>query len=127
MSRKSEAANRELRRKKVAANLLAGLTYRQMAEAIEVSLGTICNDVKVIMGRWNREHAADAGRLMESRFDRAINAIWDKVLEGNVPAVTAMLKIEDQRAKLGGLYAPVKSDPGTLTVEFKGNINPDAL
>lgn len=34
----------------------------------------------------------------------------------------------DRRCKILGVDAPVKSDiGGTLTVEFKGNINPDAL
>ena len=110
MSRKNKEAEREQRRKTVAVNLLSGLTYRQMAEPMGVSLGTISNDVKIILGRWRREHAADAERLMEARFDRALNAIWNKVMDGDIPAINAMLKIEDQRAKLGGMYAPVKSE-----------------
>ena len=127
MSRKSEAAKREVRRKQVAANLLAGLTYRQMAGALGVGIGTIARDVKIIMGRWAREHVESVKQLMEARFDRALNAIWDDVRDGNIAAINTMLKIEEQRAKLGGLNAPVKADVTSGGERIKGYciVSPD--
>jgi len=44
-------AEAEERRKKVAANLLAGLNYRDMAEALNIGIGTISGDVKMILKR----------------------------------------------------------------------------
>ncbi|HNT74387.1 MAG TPA: hypothetical protein PKH77_05140 [Anaerolineae bacterium] len=111
MTRKSAAAERELRRKQVAANLLAGLNYREMAEALDVSLGTIKGDVDIVLGRWQQEQAGDVAdyvTLAERRLDRALNAIWGDVLAGDSKAITAMLKIEERRAKLRGLDQPDK-------------------
>ena len=111
MTRKAVAAARELRRRQVAANLLAGLNYREMAEALGVSLGTIKNDVDFVMGHWQREQVAaatDYVTLQERRLDRALNAIWARVLNGDDKAIAAMLKIEERRAKLRGLDQPDK-------------------
>jgi hypothetical protein len=110
MSRKNQEAEVELRRKKVAANLLGGLNYRQMAEALGVSIGTISSDVKIILGRWQREQVKDAGDYVQMelvRLDRALNAIWDRVLEGDLKAIETMLKIEERRARLLDLDAPI--------------------
>ena len=119
MARKSAAAAaREHRRKHVAANLLAGLTYREMAEAFGVSLGTIKNDVDFVMRHWQHEQVevtADYVSLQERRLDRALNAIWGDVLTGDVKAISALLKIEERRAKLRGLDQPEK-------VEHSGSV-----
>lgn len=106
MSRKNKEAERELRRRKVAANLLAGHTYRSMAEALEVSIGTIADDVKIIMGRWKREQVADVDQVIQlevTRLDRALNAIWDQVLAGDNAAIRSMLQLMERRARLLGL------------------------
>lgn len=110
---KEQEANIEERRKKVAANLLAGLTYRQMAEVFGVSLGTIAEDVRVIIGRWQREQVKDTDEFVQIeliRLDRAINAIWTKVEAGDPTSIGLMLKIQERRAKYKGLDAPVKQE-----------------
>ena len=109
MTRKTAAAARELRRKKVLANLLAGVTYREMAAALDVSVGTIKNDVAIVLKRCQQQQADSAQQyvtLQNERLDRALNAIWADVLRGDTRAVTAMLKIEERRAKLNGSDAP---------------------
>ncbi len=109
MTYKAQRARAEERRKKVAANLLAGLTYRQMAETFDVALGTIAKDVKIILGRWRSEQVEDINdwvSLELTRLDRALNAVWDKVLEGDARAGDLYLRYAQHRAKLLGLYAP---------------------
>ena len=84
---KSDEVRREMRRKKVAANLLSGLTYREIAEALNCSIGTVSNDVSIILGRWRREQVADADRYVElecRRLDIALNALWGAIQEGKV-------------------------------------------
>lgn len=111
MSKKNDEAKRELRRKKVAANLVGGLNYRQMSEALEVSIGTIAADVKIILKRWEKEQVSEIDKIRQlelQRLDRALNAIWDRVLEGKTHAVAAMLKVMERRAKILGLDAPGK-------------------
>ena len=42
------------------------------------------------------------------RLDMAQHALWNRVINGDLPAVNCVLKIMDQRAKLVGLYKPEK-------------------
>jgi len=43
------------------------------------------------------------------RLDIAQSAIWTNVLRGDVPSVTALMRIMDRRAKLLGLDQPMKA------------------
>lgn len=109
MSRKSEEAQIELRRKTVAANLIGGLNYRDLAETLGVSIGTIASDVKVILGRWRREQVDatdDWVHLEARRLDKMLNAIWNNVIAGDLACLDRALKIMERRAKLLGLDAP---------------------
>lgn len=115
MSKKTKAAQREQRRIQVSANLLAGLNYRQMAGALEVSIGTIANDVKIILGRMQKEqivNVEDWVSLELSRIDRAMNAIWGQITDDDsktrLTAIDRMVKLMDLRSKYLGLYMPEK-------------------
>jgi hypothetical protein len=114
MSRKSKLAAIEERRKKVAVNLLAGLTYRQMAEALDVSVGTIASDVKIILGRWRREQVQtvdDYVTLQMRRFERAVHAVWKPVTDGDQRAIQTFLQIHDRMERLVGMNKPLKVAP----------------
>lgn len=105
-TKKTLASERELRRRKVSANLLAGLTYRQMAEALGVSVGTVATDVRLIIDRWRKEQVRDVDSWLQiqlRRLDTMLNAIWDKVLEGDLKAAETALHIIERQAKLIGL------------------------
>lgn len=106
MSKKASQLRIEERRKTVAANLLSGLNYRDIADALGVSVGTIANDVKVIVGRLHRETMTDIAQVVDlelRRLDRALNGIWQKVLNGDLAAIDRFLRISERRAKLLGL------------------------
>jgi predicted histidine transporter YuiF (NhaC family) len=90
---------REERRKKVAANLLAGLNYREIANALNVSIGTVSNDVEALLKRWRAEQVTSVGEwsaLNVKRLDRAINAIWGEVADGNLAAIDRLQKLIEQ-------------------------------
>lgn len=132
MSRKNKEAEREIRRKKVAANLLAGLNYRAMAEALGVSLSTVAEDVKIILGRWRREQVGLVDQVMQLelvRLDRALNAIWEQVLAGDHRAITSMLKIMERRAKLLGLdeQPPGAAEEKPMIVKILRGVSMDDL
>ena len=113
MSRKTGEAQREDRRRVVAANLLAGLTYREMAAALDISLGTVTNDVGIILGRWKREQvetADECAQIELRRLDRIVNAIWTDVQSGKLSSIDRMLKIMERRARLLGLDAKQELD-----------------
>lgn len=123
MSRKTDEARREERRKQVAANLLAGLNYRDMADALGVSLGTISADVRMILGRWQREQVEtiDDWVVVQCRqIDRALNAIWSKVLDGDLAAIDRAVKLMERKSKLLGMDKPEKREHSG-TVEVKQN------
>ena len=93
----------------MAANLKAGLNYREIAEALDVGLGTIARDVKIILGRWQKEQVSEIDGhviLQLAQVDSAINAIWKKVIEGNFGAVDRLIKLLERKAKLLGLDKP---------------------
>lgn len=106
IQKKTDTAERELRRRKVAANLLAGLSYRQMAEALGVSIGTIAADVRTIIDHWRKEQVQDVDSWMQvqlRRLDTILNAIWTRVLEGDLKAAETALKVIERQAKLLGM------------------------
>lgn len=106
-NKKSKSAEITDRRRVVAANLKAGATYMDIAGALSVSVGTIANDVKELMKQWNESTTTDIEQYVSlelRRLDDATNSIWDKVRDGELPAIDRMLKIMDQRAKYLGLY-----------------------
>ena len=112
---KGKEWTREERRKHVAANLVSGMNYRDIQAALEargcdVSLGTIANDVRVLLGRLQREQVSDVEQWVAvecRRLDTALNAIWDKVQNGNLRAIDRLMAIQNQRAKYLGLFKPV--------------------
>lgn len=99
----------EKRRAIVAANVLAGLNYRDMAKQLEVSLGTIANDVKIVAKRYREEQIseyADIVQLELRRIDTALNAIWTDVKLGSKSAIDTMIALQNQRAKYLALFEP---------------------
>lgn len=116
---------REQRRKLVMANLLAGATYREIAEALHCSIGTVANDYKVLLRRLNRETIRDTDQyvLIECRrLDVALNAIFPKVKSGDLKAIDRMLAIMNRRARYMGLDEPVefRLSDAELLAEYQG-------
>lgn len=116
--RGSKKAEIERRRRAVITNLLAGLTYREIADGLGVSLGTVAKDVKAILTRWQREQVQGAGEHVQlelRRLDVGLNAIWGKVRAGDMAAIDRMLRIMDRRARYLGL-----DTPSVVDVQSKG-------
>jgi len=114
----------EKRRGIVAANVLAGLNYRDMALQLGVSLGTIANDVKIVARRYREEQIseyADIVQLEIRRIDTALNGIWDGVKAGDRDSVTMLVMLQNQRAKYLALFDP---ELGRLGLLFP-NLNND--
>ena len=47
-------------------------------------------------------------KIETERLDMAQSAIWNKVLQGEIPAVQALIRIQERRAKLLGLDQPFR-------------------
>lgn len=117
--RQREEIEREERRKKVAANLVAGLNYREIAQALGVSIGTVSNDVALLVRRWRVEQISDVGQwqaLNVKRLDRAINAIWGEVADGNLAAIDRLQKLIEQQGRLMGFDQSVHLEAERIAV-----------
>jgi len=99
----------EERRAIVAANILAGASYRHIAKTLGVSPATIAKDFKAIIKGWQEESRDIIGDWVPvevHRLDVMVNAIWDDVRGGDLKAMDRMLRVMERRARLLGLDAP---------------------
>lgn len=106
------------RRNRVAANILAGLTYSDIAAHLGVSVGTVQADADEIRRTWQREQLMAADEYISQelrRLDTAQSSIWQKVLDGDLGAVDRFIKISQRRMKLLGLDV----DETKITVDWR--------
>ena len=122
MGRKKMAPefNRTERRQRVTAGLQAGLTFREIAEALDCALGTVHNDCKHVMNEMLKESISDVGqyRALElRRIDMAWNAIWKRVRDGELGAIDRLVTLQNQRAKYwAGLHEPERIETKDTTL-----------
>ncbi len=96
----------ENRRRTVATNLLAGATYREIAEALNVSPATVASDVKAIVSQWQDHYADTANKFLHvqyRRLDVLLNGVWDPARNGSLPHLDRVLSIMDRQNALMGL------------------------
>jgi hypothetical protein len=116
----------ENRRNIVAANLLAGASYREIARAVNVSPATVSSDCKHILNQW-REHytktAQNYADLQLRRYDILINALWERAIKGDIPAVDRTLTIMDKQNHLLGIKpeTPTINIPHIQIIEVSKN------
>ncbi len=97
------------RRKLVAANMLAGASYRDIAAALGVSKSTVANDFKAIIKEWREQYTDDIdswAKIQLRRLDVLINAIWDRARNGDYQAIDRVMKLMHQQSKLLGIEGP---------------------
>lgn len=112
-----------------------GMSYRAIADRLEVSFQQVQRDVTEELKRLAalNLNAADELRQLElERLDRIIAGMDHWVQAGNAQAAMATLKAMDTRAKLLGLYAPEKVQAITWQDEIinllrTGQITPEQV
>ena len=85
---------------------LAGASYRDIAQALDVSPATAMQDCKEALADIPMQQADEMRTVELSRLDRLQRAVWPKAVKGDLQAVDRAIKIIDRRAKLFGLDAP---------------------
>ncbi len=121
------------RRAAVSQGVLARRPYRQIAEELGVSLGTVERDVAVLKEQWAKEynqlgsHFEAALQTLDSLQDMAIRAAAKGDEDTELQAINQIKSIQDQRNKLLGLYPtpgknddPPPSGPITLKIDIIG-------
>jgi hypothetical protein len=95
----------------------AGGTYRAISDALNLSgPGRAWKLVDRALRDFIEEPAESVRALALARLDDMLLAIWPLARKGHLGAVDRVLKIEERRAKLLGLDAPVKSEVGGAMV-----------
>lgn len=99
-----------------------GKTIREIAEQLGVSVGQAHVDVRAAMGsiaKEAEENVSEQRGLELGRLERALEIVESVLTNSNgadqgdelaLKALDRLVKIQDQRAKLLGLYAPEKKD-----------------
>jgi hypothetical protein len=96
----------EERRKKVAANILAGATYQDIARALDVSVGTIASDYKAILREWRAVYSNSLDKFIQlqlRRLDVLLNGVWERARKGDEKSVEAALAIMGRMDLLMGV------------------------
>ena len=129
LSKEAELAL-EKRRAIVASNLLAGLNYRDMAVALNVSLGTIAHDVGIILARWREEQVRTIGDITEielRRLDTMLNAVWGDAKAGKLGHIDRVIRIDERRARILGTDAPTEANVNLLDTRDANDLTDDEL
>jgi hypothetical protein len=100
------------RRRLVAANLLGGATYAELATLLNVSKATIASDYKAILKEWQDHYKKLFNQYVHvqlRRYDMLLNAVWDDARSDKIAkrerneAMDRALAIMDRMNKLMGL------------------------
>ena len=107
---RQQREQQKARRTRAVSFRLAGMTYAQIGEQLQVTEAAARSLVQRALDRVE-QHTADEMREVENqRLDRAQAAIWPRVLRGDDKAVSLYLQISDRRSRLNGLNAPTRID-----------------
>lgn len=104
----------EERRERVAALVLSGASYRQIAALLDVSRHTVGNDVAALRRAWREQYARDYDAIVSEEAAKldALERKWFPVAlsssEDAAPATTLLLRVFERRSRLMGLDAPTK-------------------
>lgn len=92
----------------------AGASYEQIARQLEYrgKSGAFAA-VRAALKKAVVEEVDELRTLEQERLDLAQAAIWVQVRNGNLGAIDRFLRIQDRRARLLGLDAPMKVAPTT--------------
>jgi hypothetical protein len=97
-----------------------GMTWDAIAEAVGYTHGATAQQAYVrANNRILVDDVKELRRLGQDRLDTALQAIWPDVLAGDIPAVNALIRLEERRAKLYGLDMPTRIQ--AEVVNYDGN------
>lgn len=87
-----------------------GATYRQIADALHITVSTAEKAVKRGLKLIVAEPAAEVLQLELDRLDGAWMGLWPRIQKGEPAAVAAGVRIMERRSRLLGLDKPAKVD-----------------
>lgn len=103
---------------------IEGLTWRQIAERVQMSPAGALKAYNRAMVRTLKPAADEMRELELDRLDTLQQTYWRPAVEGNLRAADFILRVIDKRAKILGLDAPTKIQAEVVT--YDGGTNLDA-
>ncbi len=91
----------------------AGMTFRQIALEHDVSPQTVSSDIRKFVKELKDEglrHVEEYRIVQQERIAAAIESIWNRVMMGEIPAISILIKLLERESRLLGLDAPTKVD-----------------
>lgn len=85
-----------------------GLTLREVADELGVSVYTAWNDIQTAVRDIPKEEADLLRQQEADRPDALQRAVWEAAIAGDLHAVDRVLKIIERRCRLLGLDAPTR-------------------
>ena len=85
-----------------------GLTYRQIAELLDINTSTAYRRVENALRAIPADGVEEMRQLEGERLDKLHAALWGRALEGDLPAIDRLLTISARRSKLFGLDSPTR-------------------
>ena len=99
------------KQKQALALALAGVDYQTIAEKVGYnSRQAAWKAVKSALNKTIKAAAEDVKQMQISRLDTMLKAIWASVVAGNLGVIDRALRLEERRARLLGLDAPIKQE-----------------
>lgn len=131
MSKKTADKTKQLeiarRRVEVERLYLGGKTYRDIAEELNVSVGTIAGDMKAVIQSWRNQANDDLDDFKQTqmqRLQRLLAALWVAAESGDLKAVAQVRGILSDMNSLMGLDE-VKTINNMLIVQWEDPLDDD--
>ena len=107
---------------------LAGASYRQIGNQLNVSHVQAMRDVATMIAEYASEPADVVRKAEVARLDKLMLAHWPSAIKGDHKATQTVLQIMDRRARLLGLDAPQRIDVTGWIREMarREGLDPDA-
>jgi len=104
----------------------AGYNYDEIAAAVGYrgGKGSACKAVQRALAATLQEPSDEYRRLQQERIDTARKANWNNMLAGHVEAIRTELALQQEEAKLWGLYQPAETkEERRVQYDFSGLTN----
>ena len=95
-----------------------GLTLREVADRLGVSVYTAWNDIQTAVRDIPKEEADLLRQQEADRLDNLQRAVWDDAIAGDLHAVDRVLKIIERRCRLLGLDAPARIESPIVDLDL---------
>lgn len=89
---------------------MAGLDWDQIAARLQTTRRNAQRLVEDTIARAVATGVEAMREVENARLDRMQAGIWSQAIQGDIPSINAVLRIQDRRARMNGLDAPTKID-----------------